>query len=79
VTLPPPKKKEIGHKWNRAQIFNSNTNTSLPRRPAALAGLRDALSRTQLAGLPSNVAFLRRLAGHGAFETADDLTTAFIK
>ncbi|KAG1663236.1 hypothetical protein FOA52_004437 [Chlamydomonas sp. UWO 241] len=48
-------------------------------RGAALAGMRKALEETQVAGLPVNLPFLQRLAGHPAFESADDLTTAFIK
>jgi hypothetical protein len=39
-----------------------------PDRASALAALRAALRGTQVAGLPTNLAFLQRLAGHPAFE-----------
>ena len=33
----------------------------------------------QVSGLPVNIEFLKRLAAHPEFESAADLTTAFIK
>ncbi|GIL49796.1 hypothetical protein Vafri_6028 [Volvox africanus] len=55
-----------------------------PDRPTALKALVDGLRNTQVAGLPTNVPFLIRLATHPAFaspcggsQTAD-LNTAFI-
>jgi 3-methylcrotonyl-CoA carboxylase alpha subunit len=38
-----------------------------PTRAAALGALHDALSRTQVAGTATNLAFLRRLAAHEGF------------
>lgn len=46
-------------------------------RTEALQALRSALAQTQVAGLPTNLHFLQRLAGHPAFE-ACQLDTAFI-
>ena len=50
-------------------------------RASALAALRAALAGTQVAGLPTNLAFLQRLAGHPAFASAslDELDTGFIE
>ncbi|GBF87474.1 hypothetical protein Rsub_00185 [Raphidocelis subcapitata] len=47
-------------------------------RAAALRALRGALAGTQVAGLPTNLGFLRRLAGHAAFEGLE-LDTGFIE
>jgi 3-methylcrotonyl-CoA carboxylase alpha subunit len=42
-----------------------------PTRAAALGALHRALSRTEVAGLPTNLAFLRRLAGHDGFRRGE--------
>ena len=42
-----------------------------PDRAAALRALRGALAETQVAGLPTNLGFLQRLAAHPAFEAAE--------
>uniref|UniRef100_A0A7S0R532 Uncharacterized protein n=1 Tax=Chlamydomonas leiostraca TaxID=1034604 RepID=A0A7S0R532_9CHLO len=52
-----------------------------PDRDSALAALRAALSATQVAGLPTNLAYLHRLASHNAFSTprcGSELDTGFI-
>lgn len=46
-------------------------------RPAAVRRLRTALAETQIAGLTSNLDFLRAVAGHSAF-AASNLDTGFI-
>lgn len=47
-------------------------------RPSVLAALRRALAETQVAGLPTNLEFLQRLAAHPAFEGLE-LDTGFIQ
>jgi 3-methylcrotonyl-CoA carboxylase alpha subunit len=47
-------------------------------RAAALAGLRQALAETEIAGVTTNVAFLQRVAGCRAFGSAD-LDTGLIE
>ncbi|MBV1885943.1 MAG: acetyl/propionyl/methylcrotonyl-CoA carboxylase subunit alpha [Parvibaculaceae bacterium] len=47
-------------------------------RADALAGLRDALEETQIAGLRHNVGFLAAIAGHEVFGAAD-IDTGFIE
>ncbi|PNW82205.1 hypothetical protein CHLRE_06g278098v5 [Chlamydomonas reinhardtii] len=51
-----------------------------PDRATALAALVEALKQTQVAGLPTNIPFLLRLATHPDFAAAtrSELTTAFI-
>ncbi|KAG2445199.1 hypothetical protein HYH02_008667 [Chlamydomonas schloesseri] len=51
-----------------------------PDRATALAALVQALKQTQVAGLPTNIPFLLRLATHPDFvaATRTELTTAFI-
>ncbi|KAG2439506.1 hypothetical protein HXX76_004860 [Chlamydomonas incerta] len=51
-----------------------------PDRATALAALVAALRQTQVAGLPTNIPFLLRLAAHPDFAAAtrSELTTAFI-
>ncbi|GLI62959.1 hypothetical protein VaNZ11_005815 [Volvox africanus] len=55
-----------------------------PDRPTALTALVEGLRNTQVAGLPTNVPFLIRLATHPAFASAgavpqtSDLNTAFL-
>ncbi|PWA55829.1 methylcrotonyl-CoA carboxylase alpha chain [Artemisia annua] len=46
-------------------------------RSAALVKLKDSLSKFQVAGLPTNIEFLYKLANHRAFENAE-LETHFI-
>ncbi|KAL3134741.1 hypothetical protein ABBQ32_007741 [Trebouxia sp. C0010 RCD-2024] len=52
--------------------------TSGPDRQTALARLHTALSELQVSGLPTNQAFLKRLACHPAFMAAE-LDTSFIQ
>lgn len=47
-------------------------------RPAAVGRLRDALARTRVVGLPTNVRFLAAIAAHPAF-LAGELDTGFIE
>ncbi|KAL3725629.1 hypothetical protein ACJRO7_030631 [Eucalyptus globulus] len=47
-------------------------------RSAALVKLKDSLSKFQVAGLPTNINFLRKLANHWAFEDGD-VETHFIE
>ncbi|MFQ5578778.1 MAG: acetyl/propionyl-CoA carboxylase subunit alpha, partial [Anaerolineae bacterium] len=49
-----------------------------PDRPTALRRLRRALETTVLLGLPNNLAFLRAVVSHPAFE-AGQLDTGFLK
>jgi 3-methylcrotonyl-CoA carboxylase alpha subunit len=49
-----------------------------PTRDAALGALHDALSRCQVAGVPTNLAFLRRLAAHEGFR-AGEVDTGLIE
>ncbi|KAL9239692.1 hypothetical protein vseg_013991 [Gypsophila vaccaria] len=47
-------------------------------RTAALVKLKDCLSKFQVAGLPTNIEFLLKLANHGAFESGE-VETHFIE
>uniref|UniRef100_A0A2P2MDV1 Methylcrotonoyl-CoA carboxylase subunit alpha isoform X1 n=1 Tax=Rhizophora mucronata TaxID=61149 RepID=A0A2P2MDV1_RHIMU len=47
-------------------------------RPAALVKLRDCLSKFQVAGVPTNISFLQKLANHRAFEDGN-VQTHFIE
>lgn len=47
-------------------------------RPAALAGLERALGETEVAGVATNLAFLRRIAAHAAYR-AGRIDTAFVE
>lgn len=49
-----------------------------PTRPEALSGLRKALREFQVLGLPTNLDFCERVAGHRAFEEGG-VTTAFLE
>ncbi|CAM9273882.1 unnamed protein product [Scytosiphon promiscuus] len=49
-----------------------------PTRPEALSGLRKALREFQVVGLPTNLDFCERVAGHRAFEKGG-VTTAFLE
>lgn len=48
-----------------------------PTRPEALSGLRKALREFEVVGLPTNLDFCERVAGHRAFEKGG-VTTAFL-
>eukprot|EP00752_Nemacystus_decipiens_P005299 g4807.t1 len=49
-----------------------------PTRPEAISGLRKALREFQVVGLPTNLDFCERVAGHRAFERGG-VTTAFLE
>jgi len=49
-----------------------------PTRPEALSGLRKALREFEVVGLPTNLDFCERVAGHRAFEKGG-VTTAFLE
>ncbi len=49
-----------------------------PTRPEALSGLRKALREFEVVGLPTNLDFCERVAGHRAFEEGG-VTTAFLE
>ncbi|GLU07577.1 hypothetical protein SLE2022_245320 [Rubroshorea leprosula] len=48
------------------------------KRPAALLKLKDCLSKFQVAGVPTNIGFLQKLASHRAFEEGN-VETHFIE